>query len=244
MTTPPLFAEDQFQQYFEIFYAKTPELKERIFRLRYDVYCREFHYEQEENCPGGLEQDDYDVDAQQVLTVHRSSETAAGCLRMITPPPADLSLLLPLERHCGHTLNHPERHPQLVPRHLIAEISRLAVHTSFRRRLGEGESPLGVLEHVEEQERRTFPLISLALLAGTTALLALSGRQHMFVMVEPRFARRMHSLGFPFVQIGTVMDYHGKRAAYHMTVEECLNSWNDTMLRMYDFILTSLQKTP
>ncbi len=241
MTAPLLFTEDQFQQYFEILYAKTPELKERVFRLRYDVYCQEFHYERDEDCPGKMEQDSYDNNAQHALIVHRSSQTAAGCLRMITPPSDDLSFLLPLERYCGHTLNHLERHPQLVPRHLIAEISRLAVHTSFRRRLGEKESPLGILEHFEEQERRTFPLISLALLAATTALLVLSSRQHMFVMVEPRFARRMHSLGFPFVQIGEVMDYHGKRAAYHMTVEECLNSWNDTMLRMYEFILTSLQ---
>jgi N-acyl amino acid synthase of PEP-CTERM/exosortase system len=233
--------ENHFQQYFKILFANTPELLERVFRLRYDVYCKEFQYEEEENCPDGIERDQFDDHALQVLALHRESHISAGCVRMVAPPIDKPDFLLPMELHCSHSFNHPERHPQKVPRELIAEISRLAVHTAFRRRLGEQESPFGALSRPNEQEKRTFPLISLALLAGTTALLAVSGRQHMFVMVEPRFARRMHALGFPFVQIGEPMEYHGMRAAYHMTVDECLDSWNDVMLKMYDFVYKSLK---
>jgi N-acyl amino acid synthase of PEP-CTERM/exosortase system len=232
----------QFQRYFDVLFADTPALREQIHRIRYDVYCQEFHYEREEDCPGGQERDEYDPYSLHVLIVHKASQTGAGCVRMVRPPPDAPTLPLPMERYCGHTLNHPERHPGRLPRDQLAEISRLAVHTSFRRRLGESESPFGALTHgLDPQELRTFPLVSLALFAGATALLALSRRPHMFVMMEPRLARRLQSLGFPFVPVGEPLDYHGLRAAYHVTVAECQRSWENIMREMYDFIYEDLQ---
>jgi N-acyl amino acid synthase of PEP-CTERM/exosortase system len=240
MNAPSL--DHHFQQYFDVLFANTPALREQVHRIRYDVYCREFHYEREEDCPDGQERDEYDQHALQVLIVHKDSQIGAGCVRMIQPPPNDPGFLLPMERHCGHTLNHPDRHPQRVPRDRLAEISRLAVHTTFRRRTGEAESPWGALTHAPDpQELRTFPLVSLALFAGATALLALTQRPHMFVMMEPRLARRLQGLGFPFVPVGEPLDYHGLRAAYHMTVEECRQSWGTIMRQMYDFIYEDLQ---
>jgi N-acyl amino acid synthase of PEP-CTERM/exosortase system len=238
-----LSVDSHFQSYFDVLFANTPELLEQVHRIRYDVYCREFHYEREEDCPGGLERDEYDEHSLHTLVVHKATNIGAGCVRMVQPPADDPGFLLPMELHCGHTLNHPERHPQRIPRHHLAEISRLAVHTSFRRRLGESESPFGALTHaLDQQERRTFPMVSLALFAGATALLALSARQHMFVMMEPRLARRLQGLGFPFVPVGEPLDYHGLRAAYHVTVEECLESWGETMRHMYDFIHAALRE--
>jgi len=232
-----------FQNYFDVLFANTPELLEQAHRIRYDVYCQEFHYEREEDCPGGMERDEYDDHALQILVTHKASCIGAGCVRMVRPPTDDPDFVLPMELHCGHTLNHSERHPQQLPRNRLAEISRLAVHTSFRRRLGESESPFGALTPApDRQERRTFPMVSLALFAGATALLALTQRPHMFVMMEPRLARRLQGLGFPFVQVGEPMDYHGVRAAYHVTVDECLESWGDVMLQMYQFIHKALQE--
>jgi len=237
-----LSMDSHFQNYFDVLFANTPELLEQVHRIRYDVYCQEFHYEREEDCPGGMERDEYDDHSLQILVAHKASRIGAGCVRMVRPPPDSPDFLLPMEHHCGHTLNHPERHPQRIPRNHLAEISRLAVHTSFRRRLGESESPLGALHALDQQERRTFPMVSLALFAGATALLALSQRPHMFVMMEPRLARRLQSLGFPFVQVGESLDYHGLRAAYHVTIDECLESWGETMLQVYDFIYSALQE--
>lgn len=232
-----------FERYFDILFANTPDLMEKIHRVRYDVYCREFHYEREEDCPGGIERDEYDDDSLHIIAIHKASAAAAGCVRMVRPPPDQPGFLLPMEHHCSHTLNHPERHPQRVPRDSLVEISRLAVHSSFRKRSGEAESPVGALDQDPLSEQyRTFPLISLALLAGAIAILELSQRQHMFVMMEPRLARRLHITGFPFVQIGEPMDYHGTRVGYHVTVDECLNSWNATMHQLYDFIYQALQK--
>jgi N-acyl amino acid synthase of PEP-CTERM/exosortase system len=239
-TTTP---EASFDKHFNILYADTAPLVEKALRLRYDVYCREFQYEREEDCPGGIERDEYDAEAVHLLVVHRASDVPAGCVRMITARPKEPTFLLPMERHCGHTLKETDRHPGRLPRERIAEISRLAVHTSFRRRAGEKDSETGALkrEAFTDEEQRTFPLISLALFAGATALLALTERQHMLVMMEPRLARLLRSLGFPFVQIGERTEYHGIRAAYYVNVDECLDSWGETMQRMYRSVYASLR---
>jgi N-acyl amino acid synthase of PEP-CTERM/exosortase system len=237
------YLSDHFQRYFDVFFANTSELLEHVYRIRYDVYCREFQYEREEDCPGGLEQDEYDQSEHSlhVLIIHKASQIGAGCVRMIRPPLDDPTFLMPMEKHCSHTLNHPDRHPSRIPRDRIAEISRLAVHTSFRKRLGEAESPYGIVHEMDQEELRTFPAISLGLFAAATALLELHQRPHMFAMMEPRLARRLKGLDWPFVPIGEPMDYHGLRVAYHVTVEECRQSWKDGIRQLYDFIYETLK---
>ncbi|SEK63135.1 PEP-CTERM/exosortase system-associated acyltransferase [Ectothiorhodospira marina] len=236
---------DHFQDYFQVLNADTPELRERAYSIRYDVYCREFGYEREEDCPGGMEQDDYDPHSLQCLIVHRPSGQGAGCLRVVSPPDDDEAWELPMERFCGHSLNHPELHPRLLPRHELAEVSRLAVHTQFRRRKGESESPIGIAiaESITEDQRRTFPLLGLALFCAGTSLMAGAGRQHAFVMMERRLARMLQSAGFPFVQVGEPMEYHGSRAAYHVTVQAVLDSMRPDIRELHDFVHSSLMQS-
>jgi N-acyl amino acid synthase of PEP-CTERM/exosortase system len=241
MNTPPL--DGHFQNYFEICPAQTPDLLERIFRIRYDVYCREFGYETEDACPGGLERDDYDASALHCLILHRETGVGAGCIRLVVPPPAKPDFLMPMERFCGDSLADPVWHPARLPRASLAEVSRLAVHTRFRRRLGESESPVGVsaTDEAKIDERRTFPLLSLALFYAGAALMDLTGRQHAFVMVEPRLARRMLALGLPFMQVGEPMEYHGQRAAYYVSVQQVVENIPDGLKSLYGFIHDSLK---
>ncbi|MDS4042248.1 MAG: PEP-CTERM/exosortase system-associated acyltransferase [Candidatus Competibacter sp.] len=243
MNTPSL--DSHFQDYFRVTLARTPELLEQVYRIRYDVYCREFQYEREESCPGGLERDEYDPCSLHCLIVHRPSNASAGCIRLVLPNPAKLECLLPMERFCGHSLTDPLQHPSRLPRAGVAEVSRLAVHTQFRRRLGEAESPTGMVAYHDDfnpNERRTFPLLGLALFCAGTAMMILTQRQHAFVMAEPRLARRMQSVGFPFVQVGHPIEYHGSRAAYYVPVQRVLESMQGAAKHLYDFVFDSLQQ--
>jgi N-acyl amino acid synthase of PEP-CTERM/exosortase system len=159
------------------------------------------------------------------------------------PPLDDPAFLLPLEQHCGRSFTHARYDPRQVPRAHLVEISRLAVHPAFRRRRGEGTSPTGAARHDDtDWEHRTFPLIGVALMMGAMALTELMRRQHGFVMMEPRVTRLFRVSGFPFEQIGELMDYHGQRAAYHLTVADFLHSWNQETLRMYHCIHETLEK--
>ena len=232
---------DHFQGFFEVMRADTPALREKAFRIRYDVYCREFGYEKEEDCPGGMEQDEYDEHSAHCLIMHRPSGQGAGCIRVVSPP-GDMAAPIPMERFCGHSLNHPELHPGLLPRDNLAEVSRLAVHTQFRRRKGESESPIGmaIAETITDEQRRTFPLLGLALFCAGTSLMGGMQREHAFVMMERRLARMLQSSGFPFVQVGEAMEYHGPRAAYHVTVQAVLDSMRPEIRELHDFVHESL----
>ncbi|MCG5517211.1 MULTISPECIES: PEP-CTERM/exosortase system-associated acyltransferase [unclassified Ectothiorhodospira] len=230
---------DQFRNYFDIAAADTQELQELAFRIRYDVYCREFGYEKEEDCPGGLEHDDYDASSVHSIIVHRPTSQPAGCVRLVLPPPDEDDFVLPLERFCGESLNDPALHPSRIARGNLGEVSRLAVHTQFRRRKGEAISPIG--EPIEyrdltEDERRAFPLLGLALFCAGTSMMASARREHAFVMMERRLVRKLQPLGFPFVQVGEAMEYHGSRAAYYANLQQVLDSMRPDVRSLYEYV--------
>lgn len=234
-----------FASYFRIILADKPELLEQSYRVRYDVYCREFHYEHEDQHHDRLEYDSYDAYSLHCLILHKASNTPAGCVRLIKLPRDNLSLQLPVEAFCASSLYQYAVHPAQLPRSSLCEISRLAVHTSFRRRLGETESPLGagysaLNAATLELERRTFPMISIALIAAATALMVLSERYYLFVMVEKWLTRLLKRLGLEFVQIGEFIDYHGPRAAHYLTAEQMLQGMKGDLKEIYAFVYESL----
>ena len=235
---------DHFSDYFDVHFAHTKELLWQVHRIRFDVYCREFGYEREEDCPGGQERDEYDDDSYHCLIAHRESGMGAGCIRVVVPPSASPDFLLPMERFCGPSLTDPVLHPSHLPRERIAEVSRLAVHTQFRRRTGESQSPIGRLdiEHLSEEEKRTFPLLGLALFCAGTSLMRLAGREDAFVMMERRLARRLTATGFPFAQVGEPIEYHGSRAAYHVGVQQVLDTMPDAVRGLHQHVDQSLHR--
>ncbi len=244
MNTLPL--STNFQTYFRVMLAHTPASIERAQRIRYDVYCQEFHFEKEENCPGGLEKDEYDQFSVHCLVVHKATDTPAGCVRLVKISNDNPGLLLPLEKFCGHSLRHETLHPALMTRRKLCEISRLAVHTNFRRRFGESASPVGskfaiFSEDLTVEERRTFPLISIALIAASTALMVLSDRPNLFIMVERWLATLLRRVGLDFVQVGEEVEYHGPRAAYFVDIEQMLRGMKGDLREIYGFVYSSLK---
>jgi N-acyl amino acid synthase of PEP-CTERM/exosortase system len=234
-----------FANYFSIVFAHTPERLEKVYRVRYDVYCREFHYENEEKYPSQLEQDAYDAFSLHCLVIHKATNMPAGCVRLVKVPRNNLTVTLPLETVCGDSLRMSPIYSEQLSRSSLCEISRLAVHTIFRRRSGESESPLGsgpalLNADTSALERRTFPLISIALIAASTAFMVLSQRCHLFVMIEKWLSRLLRRLGLQFEQIGEFMDYHGPRAPYHLTAGQMLQGMKGELKEIYDLVYQSL----
>lgn len=214
-----------FQTYFQMLIADTDELMDQVHRVRYEVFCREFRFEQEENCPNGLEQDEYDKQAIHCLIIHRSSKLPAGCVRLIRTDDTNPTMLLPIERYCAASLAPGEMHPSRLPRNGLCEISRLAVSSHFRKRRGESESPLGAGDEIPiggEIEYRIFPLLSFTLFLAVLSLSIFTKRRDSLAMMEPWLARHLQMMGFSFRQIGGVTEYHGARAAFHYSLEQAL----------------------
>jgi N-acyl amino acid synthase of PEP-CTERM/exosortase system len=212
-----------FHRYFELVLADTPALREEVYRIRFQVYCREMHFEREEDSPGGLEMDEFDARARHCLIRHRGSGQFAGCVRLVLADPQHPEAPFPFEKFCLKSIWHDILDVRNLPRHKIGEISRLAVTSAFRKRLGEIATPDGVATPTRngngQPERRHIPPIAIGLYFAVTAVGLLENLDGVFAMMEPRLARRLVHVGIKFSQVGSVVQYHGPRAPFYITRE-------------------------
>lgn len=232
----------KFHEYFLPLLANTPEQREQAFRIRYEVYCREFGFERPEEHPDELETDAYDDQSVHCLLVHQPSQRAAGCVRLVLPDPADPQAPLPFEKHCLDSLDPAIAGPLLAKRNAIGEISRLAVISEFRRRRNETASPEGDPEAAGYSlvEQRHFPFIAVGLYLCAASTGMLTGLEGVFAMMEPRLARHLGRYGIRFTQVGQVIDYHGPRAPFYITRDDLLHGLKPEIGALLDAITSDL----
>lgn len=231
-----------FSKYFTLRLAQTPDDVERLQHLRWEVYCREFHYEREEDCPNQREADAFDATAVHIYAEHRASGLLAGTVRIVCADALDVGL--PLEQaYAAHDQTFDMGN---VPRNHLVEISRLAVSANFRRRSGEGLSPIGLNVLMDPDEipiiERSLPLLPLALYLSVAAVVDLRGVHEAFgyAMMQPRLVRLLRRFGIQFQQAGMEIDYHGKRAAYRITLDEVVAGLDASMRKLYDSLLETI----
>ncbi len=145
-----VFSGYLFHRYFDAVFAGSDELRSEVFRIRYDVYCEELRFEDPARFPDKQETDAYDRYSLHCLLLHRPSNTFAGCVRLVQVNPEAPSDPLPFEQLCRGRMYEPVLEELVTDRTKVAEISRLAVRSSFRRRKGESRVPGGI---VEERQR-------------------------------------------------------------------------------------------
>ena len=106
-------------------------LMEKIYRLRFQVYCLECGFIKAQDYPDGIEMDEYDPQSVHFAAFDQNGEVV-GTMRLILPGPCPL----PIQCHC----------PGLdIPGDLTssnnggcAEISRLVISKQLRRRRDDG----------------------------------------------------------------------------------------------------------
>lgn len=232
-----------FHEYFMPMLASSEEQRAQAFRIRYEVYCREFGFERPEEHPSGVETDAYDDQSLHCLLIHQPSGQAAGCVRLVLPDPAAPDTPLPFEKHCSDSLDRALAEPLLANRAAIGEISRLAVIRNFRRRTNEQNSPEGNSEAVGFSliEQRQFPFIAVGLYLCAASTGMLTGLQGVFAMMEPRLARHLSRFGIQFQQVGKVTDYHGPRAPFYITRDGLLHGLKPEISALLDTIKSDLE---
>jgi len=208
---------DLYNHYFEAIRADTPELMEEVFRLRYQVYCVEHHFENPDDFPDGLERDVYDSRSAHSLLIHRPSNTIAGSVRLVLPAHAHPTSSLPIDLVCKETLLQD---PKEIPRENTAEVSRFALVKKFRRRTGEQGSPSGVTEEslqahdavsASTMDRRIASHMTLGLISSLVAMSTEHGISIWCSVMERALLRLLRRIGIYFTNIGPQIDYHGKR---------------------------------
>lgn len=231
-----------FSQFLKPFIANNEFLKEEVFKIRHDVYCRELAFEKMKQ--NGLEQDEFDNRSILSLIQHIPSQDFASCIRLVTSNSANE--LLPLEQHCLHAITDKSLLPNNFNRCEIGEISRLAVRSNFRRRATDqykGAESGVINERVySETELRCFPFIAIGLYMTAAIMSVKSGIKHVYVMMEPRLARSVRFVGIHFKQIGAPINYHGLRAPYHITPEQFINDLSPEFTLLYKCIERNIEQ--
>jgi N-acyl amino acid synthase of PEP-CTERM/exosortase system len=234
-----------FKRYFEFVPAYDEEQRHSAYYIRHEVYCRELGFEPvREN---EEETDEYDRHSFQCLMRTSSVPTElVGCTRLVKVAPEDPMQLLPFEKHCAATLDRSIIDPSAMPRDKIAEVSRLAVISKYRRRKGEAKQP-AVMNNDDfgTSKQPRFPYIPVGLYLGTIAMAQRQGIEHIFTLTEPRLAEHFSRLGVNIRPIGGPIEHRGTRIPSMMNVADIVKGLRFFMKPIWRAIQDQIeQNTP
>lgn len=232
-----------FEQYFKIEFVKSELQRKQVYSIRYRVYCEEFNYEAKDVFPDKLERDEFDDQSIHCLVIHKSTQAAAACVRLVPVCEEKENGLLPFEKFCLQSLDTELIDNLNLVRNTECEISRLAVDGAFRRRPGESATRYGGIESMDftKHEQRTFSLIAIAAFLAGTALTELSNKTNVFAMMEPFLPRLLRRSGIMFDRAGSDIDYHGIRALYFSQTQIALDNMRPDLKLMYDWVYNQIK---
>lgn len=185
-----------------------------IFALRYAIYCKECGFLPTADYPDGLELDEFDQSSAQFSAVNEKEEVV-GTSRLVF---ADTGKDLPLMSHCS-----PRDDFEAPPADECAEVSRLAVHSSYRRRKGDtlfgvNETELsrepGERDEASGERRANAPLLVLGLYREMYCYSRRNDIRYWYAAMEASLARVLSHFGFRFQVIGERQDYYGPVRPY------------------------------
>lgn len=198
-------------------------LKE-IFQLRYEVYCVERNFLDPQAFGSGMESDEFD-DCSIHFAAYTRTDDIIGTVRLVQP---EDERDFPFASHCAsfEDFVHP-------PRETAAEISRLVVRKTFRRR--RGDSLEGISQDFREQgstekiqprssirrdKRGNSPLLLLGLYREMFRYSRQNGIRYWYAAMERSLARSLDKMGFRFIPVGPQVDYYGPVTLFMADLEE------------------------
>jgi len=189
---------------------------EKIYQLRYDVYCMQKKFLNPENYPEKKEMDVFDK-----YSLHFGAfddlGNALGSLRLVK----NSVLGFPLGDHCE--IDVPDEILKTA-----GEISRLAVSKIIRKRQGDGEYGMAVegrgiddkpVIKPENNRRRHRPEIVVGLYKSLYQESKRQGITHWLAVMEPGLLKLLRRFYFQFEPVGPEVDYYGPVRPYMVSLE-------------------------
>ncbi|WP_106419339.1 PEP-CTERM/exosortase system-associated acyltransferase [Salinicola tamaricis] len=234
---------DQFNDRFEFVLAVSEQERHQVYRLRYQIYTREFGHEMPGDPQRGLEYDAFDQSALHCLVRRRDTAEAVACIRVIYPG-RDHGILasMPIESNAAGYFVNPLLTPCNLPRRLVCEVSRAAILGKYRKKRATDDH-WGAAESgfpSSEQDYKVASLLGVSVYLASTVMIGLLDRQHAFALMEPRLARLLRRFGLNFLQIGAEQQFNGIRAAYYVDQHRARENLKDELARFYSRIAHSL----
>lgn len=190
-----------------------PQLLQRSYALRYDVYCHERDFLPAADYPDGLEHDAFDRHSVHLGVVNTRGDLVATA-RLVELGDAHL----PFSDHCCIFPDEPVLHD---PTRRVVEISRLLVSRKHNLRPRDGyQGVQGPAVGSDGLNRRGGGAIVFALYKTIYQTSKRRGFSHWVIAAEESLRRLVARYGFPFRAIGPVSDYYGLVSPYLMDLSE------------------------
>lgn len=234
---------DSFSKYFEVVPALDEAVKREAFFVRHEVYCKDLHFEAERETR--QETDPYDAQSMHcVLRTRGENARPVGCVRLIRTNPEDPAAPLPFEKYCKDTLDRTIIDPAKLPRAAVAEVSRLAVISDFRRRKDEQDKPVSISDDDFRSNgpASRFPFIPVSLYLACVAISLRENLHHVFVLTEPRLAMHFARIGFDIRQVGGGIDHRGLRVPSYLRPDKIAQDMKPMMRPLYDVVKNSIDR--
>jgi len=228
-----------FKRHFEVVPAFDRQSLNDVYSIRHAVYCHDLKFEAEHD--DEREMDRYDVHSVHCL-LRTSNEThdRVGCTRLVMTRPDDRDAPLPFEAFCEGKLHKDTR---AFPRDSVAEVSRLAVVSAYRRRKGEDRQALGVSESdFGSQDHPRFPYIPIGLYLGTVALAKREGIETLFMLTETRLVEHFSKLGVKLTPMGDYIEHRGARIPSMMNVDDIIKNLRRFVRPIWDTINAQIEQ--
>ncbi len=182
--------------------ADTPDLQNKAFHLRYQVYCVEKGYEDPDSFPNGLERDSYDSHSVHTLLQHRSSGRSVGTVRLVLPIASRSEWSFPLQIVCAQNRVNAGK---WFPVAETAEVSRFCISKQFRmdRNIA--------AEKIASAGGSAALDMTIGLIEGLVRRSAETGVTYWCAAMEPSLLRLLSRLSIYFRPFGPLLDFHGKR---------------------------------
>lgn len=205
-----------FNSVFNVQLAESPETINKVFEVRYQVYCIDRPFEDPSCFTDKREHDTYDPQSVHGLIRHTITGDSVAAVRLVMAGSGSGQTDFPMEGPCISRMDQPAQGAFAgACRQQIAEISRMAVSREFRRRLNEEKSVSGISESAyysdAENGKRAMPYISLGLFAAILQMSVKHRITHWMAVMEPAQLRLLKRFGVEFDHVGPVLDYHGRR---------------------------------
>ncbi len=230
-----------YQKFFDYRIVRSDADRAAAHQLRYDVYCEETNYLSKDINQGGLECDSFDAHADQSILLHRHSGRTAGTVRLVLPQADQPGCALPAKLFAPALDGVAD---DILPRGTTAEISRFAIHPSFRRRLGDGLYATifanNEVVSADFDPRRIIPHITLGLFASIFEMTRENNISHLCAIIDPALLRMLTRLGLYFHKAGGTIDYHGPRQPVYASCAELLARVANEQADIHELIVSSV----
>ncbi|WP_192036229.1 PEP-CTERM/exosortase system-associated acyltransferase [Halomonas sp. YLGW01] len=227
---------DGFINQFQVNIANTKKEKETLRRLRHEIFIEELEYQLKADEKRKLEHDHFDDAAIHCFITHKRTGLIAGCMRLVLPfGEGTLAPALPLEDFCSPLFKHPTYYPQHFPHEKVCEVSRFAIPRIFRNKSRQSNCEGQQIEF-HKAEVALFPMIMIGLFLATFALVGLTGRPHVFALMQPNLPRALSFSGFHFTRITDIFEYFGTRGAYYINHQRASNEFKRELAPLYRHI--------